>query len=129
MGQFILRRLLGLIPTLLIIVTVAFFVIRLAPGSPFSSERAVPPEVLQDLKAKYGFDQPLTVQYVRYVADNLLGMLGVEKLYHVECPFDFMSTLGLQEKTNFFEHRSTEYQLSGATAKAESHVFDLETDF
>lgn len=69
------------------------------------------------------------VQYVRYVADNLLGMLGVEKLYHVECPFDFMSTLGLQEKTNFFEHRSTEYQLSGATAKAESHVFDLETDF
>ncbi len=81
MGAFIIRRLLGLIPTLLVIVTISFFVIRLAPGSPFSSERAVPAEVLADLEAKYGFDQPLGVQYVRYLGNLAQGDLGLSTKY------------------------------------------------
>ena len=67
MRKFLVRRLLGLIPTLLIIITASFFVIRLAPGSPFTSERAYPPEVEAELKAAYGFDQPLTTQFLRYL--------------------------------------------------------------
>lgn len=81
MGRFILGRLLGLVPTLLVIVTISFFVIRLAPGSPFSSERAVPKEVLADLEAKYGFDQPLGVQYLRYLGSLVHGDLGLSTKY------------------------------------------------
>ena len=81
MGPFIIRRLFGLIPTLLIIVTLSFFLIRLAPGSPFSDERAVPPEVKADLEAKYGLDQPLWAQYFRYVGNLLRGDLGLSMKY------------------------------------------------
>ncbi len=52
----------GSFPTLLIIVSLSFLVIRLAPGRPFASERALPPEVLRDLEAKYGFDRPMLEQ-------------------------------------------------------------------
>jgi oligopeptide transport system permease protein len=81
MGRFIVRRVLGLIPTLLLIVTISFFVIRLAPGSPFADERAVAPEVLADLEAKYGFDKPLMTQYVLYLKNLLRGDLGLSTKY------------------------------------------------
>jgi oligopeptide transport system permease protein len=81
MLAFALRRLLGLIPTLLIVVTLSFFVIRLAPGSPFSTERDVPDEILADLEAKYGLDQPLMVQYFRYLKNLVQGDLGLSYKY------------------------------------------------
>jgi oligopeptide transport system permease protein len=81
MLRFAVRRLLGLIPTLLIIVVVSFLVIRLAPGSPFASERGIPPEVLVDLKAKYGFDRPLPEQLVNYVWRLVRGDLGLSTKY------------------------------------------------
>jgi len=81
MGRFVVRRALGLIPTLLLIVTISFFVIRLAPGSPFADERAVAPEVLADLEAKYGFDKPLLTQYVLYLKNLLRGDLGLSTKY------------------------------------------------
>jgi oligopeptide transport system permease protein len=81
MTRFVVRRLLGLVPTLLVIVVVSFFIIRLAPGSPFSSERGVPPEVLADLKAKYGFDRPMHEQLVRYLAHLVRGDLGLSTKY------------------------------------------------
>jgi oligopeptide transport system permease protein len=81
MLRFAVRRLLGLIPTLLIIVIVSFLVIRLAPGSPFASERGIPPEVLVDLKAKYGFDRPLPEQLVSYVWNLVRGDLGLSTKY------------------------------------------------
>jgi oligopeptide transport system permease protein len=81
MLSFALRRLLGLIPTLLVIVVVSFLVIRLAPGSPFASERGIPPEVLVDLKAKYGFDRPLHEQLFSYVANLVRGDLGLSTKY------------------------------------------------
>ena len=78
---FVLRRSLGLIPTLLAIVVLSFLVIRLAPGSPFESERGIPPEVLVDLKAKYGFDRPLLEQLGRYLAGLARGDLGLSTKY------------------------------------------------
>src|SRR5574344_2483540 len=76
MGKFIVRRLLGLIPTMLIIVTLSFFMIRLAPGGPFSSEKKVTPEVMANLQHKYHMDEPLYKQYLRYMADVCRGDLG-----------------------------------------------------
>ncbi len=81
MGRFALRRVLQLVPTLFVIVTVSFFIIRLAPGNPFDSERAIPPEVLRDLEAKYGFDKPLVVQYRMYLGNLLRFDLGMSTKY------------------------------------------------
>ena len=81
MLSFVLRRILGMVPTLIVIVIVSFLVIRLAPGSPFASERGIPAEVLVDLKAKYGFDQPMHVQLLRYLAGLAHGDLGLSTKY------------------------------------------------
>jgi oligopeptide transport system permease protein len=69
-------RIIGLVPTLLLLVTAAFFVIRLAPGGPFDDERPALPEVRANLEAAYGLDAPLTTQYLRYVRGLLHGDLG-----------------------------------------------------
>jgi oligopeptide transport system permease protein len=53
MLKFILKRLLEAIPTLLVLITVSFFMMRFAPGNPFTSERALPPEVLANIEAKW----------------------------------------------------------------------------
>jgi oligopeptide transport system permease protein len=75
--NFLIKRALGLIPTLLLVVTIVFFLVRLAPGGPFDTERAVPPEALAALNAKYHLDDPLHVQYVDFIADLVLrGDLG-----------------------------------------------------
>jgi oligopeptide transport system permease protein len=75
--NFIIKRLLGLIPTLLLVVTLVFFLVRLAPGGPFDAERAVPPEALAALNEKYHLDDPLSKQYVDFLGDVLLrGDLG-----------------------------------------------------
>ena len=81
MLSFVLRRLLGLIPTLLTIVVLSFVVIRVAPGSPFTTERGIPPEVLVDLNAKYGFDRPLLEQLARYLGGLAHGDLGLSTKY------------------------------------------------
>jgi len=67
MARHSLRRLLGLIPTLLMLITVAFFLMRMAPGGPFDSEKILPPEIEANLNAKYHLDEPLLTQYFRYL--------------------------------------------------------------
>ena len=67
MARHSLRRLLGLIPTLLMLITVAFFLIRVAPGGPFDSEKTLPAEIEANLNAKYHLDEPLLQQYFRYI--------------------------------------------------------------
>ncbi|MEE4296846.1 MAG: oligopeptide ABC transporter permease OppB [Wenzhouxiangella sp.] len=74
--RYILKRLLGAIPTLFILVTIAFFMIRVAPGGPFDSDKTLPPEVQANLDAKYNLDQPLLIQYVQYLGSVLRGDLG-----------------------------------------------------
>jgi oligopeptide transport system permease protein len=70
------RRILQAIPTLLLIVAAAFFLMRAAPGGPFDDERALPPEIEANLQAAYGLDQPVTVQFARYLGGLLRGDLG-----------------------------------------------------
>jgi len=70
------RRVLQAIPTLLLIVAAAFFLMRAAPGGPFDEERALPPEIEANLQAAYGLDQPITVQFGRYLGGLVRGDLG-----------------------------------------------------
>ena len=81
MRAYVIRRLLELIPTALIIIVGSFALVRLAPGSPFSSEKEIPPEVRRQLDAKYGFDKPLPEQFVRYLGNLLVGDLGPSTKY------------------------------------------------
>lgn len=65
--RFAVSRLLGVVPTLLMLITIAFFLIRVAPGGPFDSEKALPDEIRLNLEAKYHLDEPLLQQYFRYL--------------------------------------------------------------
>lgn len=76
MLYYALKRLAGAIPTLLLLVTLAFFLMRLAPGGPFDSERALPPAIEASLQAQYHLDAPLWDQYLRYLSNLLRGDLG-----------------------------------------------------
>ncbi len=67
MFGFILRRLAVAIPTLLLLIVLSFLLMYAAPGGPFTQERALPPQVLANLNAKYGLDDPLWRQIVNYV--------------------------------------------------------------
>jgi oligopeptide transport system permease protein len=73
---YALRRIAGLIPTLFVLVSLSFFVIRLAPGSPFDQEQALPAAVRANLDAAYGLDAPLPTQFGRYLAGVTRGDLG-----------------------------------------------------
>lgn len=75
-----------------------------------------------------GMNSELMKEYVKFCADRLLAQLGYSKLYNVNCPFDFMTRIGLTNKTNFFEHRVSDYNktnISDSTA----FVFTTEEDF
>ena len=76
MFRFIARRLLETIPVLLIIVSATFFMIRFVPGGPFTAEKAVTPEILRNLEAHYGLNQPLYHQYFDYLGKLAHGDLG-----------------------------------------------------
>ncbi|HWU55588.1 MAG TPA: oligopeptide ABC transporter permease OppB [Rhizomicrobium sp.] len=76
MITYALKRLLGAIPTLFVIVTLAFFMMRIAPGGPFDSERRLPPEVERNVKAAYNLDKPLAQQYLIYLGKLAHGDLG-----------------------------------------------------
>ena len=76
MMRYALRRFLGAIPTLFVIITLAFFMMRAAPGGPFDSERRLPPEVERNVKAAYNLDKPLAQQYLIYLGKLARGDLG-----------------------------------------------------
>ena len=67
MWSYAVRRCLGAIPTLFIIITLAFFMMRIAPGGPFDSERRLPPEIEHNIKAAYNLDKPVYEQYFLYL--------------------------------------------------------------
>jgi oligopeptide transport system permease protein len=78
---YAIRRLLGALPTLFVIVTVAFFMIRMAPGGPFALERPLPQQIMENLQAIYHLDEPLFVQYLLYLKNLLAGNLGPSMVY------------------------------------------------
>ncbi|MFB0492839.1 oligopeptide transport system permease protein [Methylobacterium sp. OAE515] len=76
MIRFILRRLAQAVPTLLAVVTVSFFLMRLAPGGPFDLERPLAPAAMENLRRVYGLDRPLILQFGSYLASLVQGDLG-----------------------------------------------------
>jgi len=76
MFRFVVRRLLQTIPVLFVIITATFFMVRFVPGGPFTSEKALPPEILKNLEAHYGLDQPIWRQYTNYLGRILRGDFG-----------------------------------------------------
>lgn len=76
-----------------------------------------------------GMNAELMSQYIEFVADRLLSELGLEKVYNVSNPFDFMDMISLQGKTNFFEKRVAEYQKSGVASGNDGNTFSLDEDF
>jgi oligopeptide transport system permease protein len=76
MIRYFLSRLAGAIPTLFIIVTVTFFLMRAAPGGPFDQEQTLPPEIIANLESAYGLDRPIWAQFGRYLAALSHGDFG-----------------------------------------------------
>ena len=76
-----------------------------------------------------GMNSKLMCQYIEFVADRLLVALGYPKIYNATNPFDFMETISLQGKTNFFEKRVAEYQKAGVMNTKEQQEFKLDEDF
>jgi oligopeptide transport system permease protein len=76
MLRYFLKRVGGAVPTLFIIVTLSFLLIRIAPGGPFDEEKSLPPEILANLRSAYGLDRPLWVQYLRYLRSLSRGDFG-----------------------------------------------------
>ena len=76
MLKYSFKRLLTAIPTLLILMTMAFFMMRAAPGGPFDTEKTLPPEIQANLDKKYHLDEPLIQQYGRYLLDLVQGDFG-----------------------------------------------------
>jgi oligopeptide transport system permease protein len=73
---YALKRFIGAWPTLLILIALAFFMIRAAPGGPFDSERNLPPEIEANLRAAYHLDEPLIAQFGRYLGGLARGDFG-----------------------------------------------------
>jgi oligopeptide transport system permease protein len=73
---FVVRRLVGAIPTLLLVIALSFVLTRLAPGGPFDEEQSLPPEIRSNLEAAYGLHDPALVQFGRYLRGLLHGDFG-----------------------------------------------------
>ena len=76
MLNYAFKRILTIIPTLFAIVTLTFFLMRIAPGGPFDEERPLAPAVLENIQASYGLDKPLIEQYFIYIGNLLQGDMG-----------------------------------------------------
>jgi oligopeptide transport system permease protein len=92
MLKFIFRRCLEEIPTLLILITISFFMMRLAPGSPFTGERNLPPEVMANIEAKYHLNDPMYKQYFNYMDQLAHGDFGPSFKYKDYSVNDLVAT-------------------------------------
>ncbi len=90
MPRFLLRRLIGAIITLWVVITIAFFMMRAAPGSPFDTDRRLPPEIRKNVEAKFGLNQPLGVQYEQYLAGVARGDFGPSLKYRDKRVIDIL---------------------------------------
>jgi ribonucleoside-diphosphate reductase beta chain len=79
--------------------------------------------------ALIGMNAKLMSQYIEFVADRLLNSLGYNKIYNSENPFDFMETISLEGKTNFFEKRVSEYTKAGVGKTKEEQTIKFTEDF
>jgi oligopeptide transport system permease protein len=79
--RYALWRLLQGIPVLLVVATLTFVLLRFLPGGPFDREKTLPAEILRNIEARYHLDEPVTRQYLRYLADLARGDLGPSYKY------------------------------------------------
>ena len=76
MAKYVAQRIVMAVITIWAVATLTFFLMNLVPGGPFLSEKAVSPQAMAALEAKYGLDKPLSEQYVTYITDALHGDFG-----------------------------------------------------
>lgn len=81
MLKYTLKRGVISLLTVLVIITMTFFLMRAIPGDPFTDEKKIPPEIMANLEAKYGLDKPLVVQYGVYLKNLVKGDLGDSMKY------------------------------------------------
>jgi len=79
--RYALLRLLGAIPTLLLVIVLAFLMVHAAPGGPFDDERVLPPEIEANIARAYQLDKPLAQQFLSYMSGLLHGDLGPSYRY------------------------------------------------
>jgi oligopeptide transport system permease protein len=79
--RYALLRILGAIPTILLVIAIAFLMVHAAPGGPFDEERVLPPEIERNVERAYHLDEPLPKQFVRYLGGVLRGDLGPSYRY------------------------------------------------
>ncbi|MFC7686021.1 ABC transporter permease [Ureibacillus sp. GCM10028918] len=103
MLRYIFKRLVYILLALFIIITATFFLMKLAPGSPFASERDFPPQIEEQLNAKYGLDNPWYIQYKDYLVDTVSFDFGESMKYKGRSTNDIISesfpislTLGIE---------------------------------
>lgn len=81
MLRYTLRRLLGAIPTLFLVIVLAFLLVHAAPGGPFDDERALPADIEANIAAAYHLDEPLPMQFLRYLGGVVQGDFGPSYSY------------------------------------------------
>ncbi|KQW31093.1 ABC transporter [Rhizobium sp. Root274] len=81
MISFVLRRLMSAVPTVFVVVTISFFLMRFAPGGPFSLERPLPPQTMANVMETYRLNDPLWSQYLNYLGNAFRGDFGPSFIY------------------------------------------------
>jgi oligopeptide transport system permease protein len=81
MLRFVLRRLIITVPMVFVVVSLTWGLVRLAPGTFYSQERPIPPAIVENIRAKYGLDQPWYVQYGKVIANTARGDFGISLRY------------------------------------------------
>ena len=76
-----------------------------------------------------GMNTELMKQYIKYVGDQLIVQLGYNKIWKVSNPFDFMESISIENKSNFFEARVSNYSKAGVGDTVDDKKFDLDADF
>ena len=92
MLQVILKRIAIAVPVLLIVASLTFFLVRMAPGGPFDADKVVPPQVMKNLNAVYNLDAPLLVQYKDYMLNLVQGDFGPSFRYPGRSVTEMIST-------------------------------------
>ena len=79
MARFIIRRLMWMVLVLFVVSLITFLLMHAVPGGPFDSEKALPPEILENLQARYNLDDPLLKQYANYLTDVVVPRVTTEE--------------------------------------------------
>src|SRR5690606_7027928 len=92
MLRYTLKRGIIALITIWVIITVTFFLMRAIPGDPFTNEKKIQPQIMENLKRKYGLDKPLIVQYGTYLKNLLQGDLGDSMKYKTRTVNEMLKT-------------------------------------